>query len=151
MGVQLQLTGSREARIGPRDAFLLAASRTAVLDWNPGDVFTWSARPFYRIADRLAIVGSAVYFRRGEDRWSAAGGTIPSGADLAAMGRGTNGTALRIGAGLSYAHDGRHVDGVQRAPVEAGLAIERTAWSGSGLVAQQHLTRMWFRVYKRLW
>lgn len=148
---QAQLSGSREVRVGVRDAFLVAASRTAMLDWDPGDVLTLSARPFFRLADRLAIVGSASWFLRGEDQWAASGEDAPAAADLAAMSVGTNASAVRLGAGISYAHDGRHVDGETRMPVEAGLAVERTAWSGSGLVAQQIVTRMWFRVYKRLW
>ena len=36
-------------------------------------------------------------------------------------------------------------------PVEAGLAIERTVASGSGLVPAALTTRLWFRVYKKLW
>ena len=149
-GYHLQLTGSRETRIGGRDAFLLPAARQATLDWDPGDILTLTARPFFRLADRLAITGSVSWFRRGEDRWSERAAGALAG-EVASMGAGSNGSALRLGAGLSYAHDGRHVDGVQRVPVEAGLAVERTAWSGAGLVAQQTVTRMWFRVYKRLW
>lgn len=152
-GYRVQLSGSREVRVGSRDAFLLPASRVANLDWDPGDALTITARPFVRIADRLALTGSAAWYQRGEDSWSNTGtGTEgPSAADVAAMGIGTDATALRVGLGLSYAHDGRHVDQVQRLPVEAGLVVERTAWSGSGLVAQQLVTRMWFRVYKKLW
>jgi hypothetical protein len=148
--MQVQLPGTREARVGVRDAFLVPAARTAVLEWDPGDVLTISARPFFRIADRLAITAAASYLQRSEDTWSATGAGTPE-AELAQMGLGTNASALRLGAGLSYAHDGRHVDGTTRMPVEAGLSVERTVWSGSGLVAQQMVTRMWFRVYKRLW
>jgi hypothetical protein len=149
--MQLQFSGSREARIGTRDAFLQPASRTALLDWDPGDILTVSARPFFRIADRLAMTGSAAYVQKGEDHWTLPGDEPLPGSDLAAMGVGTDASALRVGVGLSYAHDGRHVDGAVRMPVEAGLTVERTVWSGSGLVAQQHVTKMWFRVYKRLW
>jgi hypothetical protein len=148
---QVQLRGTREARVGGRDAFLLPASRVATLQWDPGDVLTLTARPFVRVADRLALVGSAAWSRRGEDRWSSTSGDETTAADVADMGVGTGATALRLGVGLSYAHDGSHVDGVQRVPVEAGLHLERLAWSGSGLVAQQLVTRMWFRVYKKLW
>jgi hypothetical protein len=113
-------------------------------------VITVSARPFVRIADRLALVGSASWFRRGEDRWTLDDGSA-SESELAAMATGTSADAIRLGLGLSYAHDGAHVDAVRRMPVEAGLHLERTVSSGSGLVAQQLVTRMWFRVYKRLW
>jgi hypothetical protein len=147
---QAQLSGSREVRVGVRDAFLQPAARTATLDWNPGDILTVTARPFFRLADRLALVGSVSWFTRGADQWSGTGEGAPPAADLAAMGIGTKASALRLGAGVSYAHDGQHVDGKSRMPVEAGLAVERTAWSGSGLVAQQTVTRMWFRVYKKL-
>ena len=149
--IQAQLTGSREVRVGARDAFLQPAARTATLDWNPGDIMTVTARPFFRLADRLALVGSVSWYSRGTDQWSAAGENAPPAVDLTAMGVGTKASALRLGAGISYAHDGQHVDGESRMPVEAGLAVERTAWSGSGLVAQQMVTRMWFRVYKKLW
>lgn len=148
---EAQLAGEREVRVGARDAFLLPANRTALLNWDPGDIVTLSARPFFRIADRLAITGAATYLRRSDDNWTGTGASAPPASDLALMAVGTASTAWRVGAGLSYAHDGQHVDGESRMPVEAGLAVERMVWSGSGLVAQQMVTRMWFRVYKRLW
>jgi hypothetical protein len=137
-------------RVGPRDAFLLPASRQTTLDWNPGDLLTITARPFVRVADRLSLAGSASWFRRGTDTWSSDAADAPAASDLSAMALGSDASALKVGVALAYAHDGRHVDGATRMPVEAGLALERTIWSGSGLVSQQTVTRMWFRVYKRL-
>ncbi len=147
-----QLAGTREARVGGRDEFLLPASRLASLRWDPGNLLTISARPYWRLADRLAIAGSATWFRRGEDRWTLpAGAPAPRFGDVSAMGLGTAASAVRLGIGLSYAHDGSQPDGTRRMPVEAGLALERTATSHSGLVPAALTTRLWFRVYKKLW
>ncbi len=147
-----QLAGTREARIGRRDEFLLPVTRLASLRWNPGDVLTLTARPYWRLADRLAIAGSVQWFHRGTDRWSLPGDqAAPFGGDVATMGDGTAASAVRVGLGMSYAHDGTRRDGERRMPVEAGLAIERTVASGSGLVPVALTTRLWFRVYKKLW
>ncbi len=147
-----QFAGTREARVGTRDQFLLPANRLATLRWDPGDVLTVDARPYYRLVDRLAIVGMVQWWKRSADAWSLAdGATAPAGGDATAMGNGTAASALRVGLGLSYAHDGSARDGVVRMPVEAGLGIERVLSSGSGLVEAPVTTRLWFRVYKRLW
>lgn len=147
-----QLEGSREVRIGNRDQFLLPVTRLATLRWNPGDVLTVTAQPYWRLVDRLAIAGSVQWFHRGEDRWSLpAGAAAPFGGSVTTMGNGTAASAVRVGLGLSYAHDGTRRTGETFMPVEAGLAVERTVASGSGLVAAELTTRLWFRVYKRLW
>lgn len=144
-----QLAGERETRITTRDAFLVPASRTELLQWDPGNELTLTAQPFYRIADRLALTGSLTWWRRGDDAWTRSDGTTDP--DVAAMGDGSAASAVMIGAGVAYAHHGAHVDGVQRRPVEAGLSLERTVASGSGLVPRPLTTRLWFRVYGRLW
>jgi hypothetical protein len=144
-----QLAGDREARVAGRDEFLVPASRTATLRWDPGNEVHVQAQPFFRIADRFALTGTLRWWRRGADAWSAPGGaTDPA---ITAMGANTEASAVVVGAGLAYAHHGVHVDGVPRMPVEAGLGIERTVASGSGLVAKALTTRVWFRVYGRLW
>jgi hypothetical protein len=149
---RLQLEGEREARIGRRDEFLLPASRAAVLRWDPGDEVLFRVEPFIRLVDRLAITGALSWESRGDDRWSTVGEIVPPGTgQVDDMGIGSARTATRWGLGLSYAHDGTGRDGTRRMPVEAGLAIERIIQSGSGLVLAPATTRLWFRVYKRLW
>lgn len=149
---QRQLVGEREARVGGRDEFLLPAYRQAVLDWDPGDVLTVSATPYLRLADRLAITGNATWFSRGEDRWSQRDSASVIGtATTDLMAAGTSAAGLRVGLGMSYAHAGTTRSGETRMPVEAGIALERTVSSGSGLVPAPLTTRLWFRVYKRLW
>lgn len=149
---QRQFAGEREARVGARDEFLLPAYRQALLDWDPGDVLHVSATPYLRLADRLAITGNAAWFSRGEDRWSLSDSAAVIGtATTEGMATGTSATGLRLGLGMSYAHAGTTRSGETRMPVEAGIAIERTVSSGSGLVPAPLTTRVWFRVYKRLW
>lgn len=146
-----QQPGERTARVGLRDQFILPANTEATLEWNPGDVLSVTARPFFRIADRLALTGSLTWWSRGADEWTPLAGFTGDPAAVSRMGEGTKASALIWGAGIGYIHDGSHVDGVRRMPVEAGLAIERVASSGSGLVAAPLTTRVWFRVYKKLW
>lgn len=149
---RLQLQGTRETRVGRRDEFLLPAYRTATLEWDPGDVITLRAEPYFRLADRLAIAGSATWFHRGEDAWSLPEGrSVPGTTTVAEMSAGTSASALRLGLGMSYAHAGATIRGGARMPVEAGLALERTVASSSGRVLAPLTTRLWFRVYKQLW
>ncbi len=148
---RMQRPGERNARVGSRDQFILPAASETLLQWDPGDMLSITALPFFRIADRLALTGSVQWLQRGADRWSPLEGFAGDPAAVAAMGNGTEASALIWGAGIGYIHDGSHVDGVSRMPVEAGLAIERVASSGSGLVAAPLTTRVWFRVYKSLW
>ncbi len=144
-----QMEGERVARVADRDEFLVPVTRVATLRWDPGDEVTVTAQPFVRLADRLALSGSLTWWQRGRDAWRAESGDPDS--EVTRMGDGTAANALRLGAGLAYAHAGTHVDGVTRMPVEAGLSLERTVASGEGLVARPLTTRLWFRVYARLW
>lgn len=149
--LQLRLAATEPARIGRRDQLLRPASRLASLERNPGDILSVGVQPFLRIVDRFALVGSARYERIGDDAWQAASGiTLPADLDPSVMNDGTGSSAVRLGLGLSYVHDGVHRDGTAKMPVEASLQLERTAWSGAGVVSTTLGSRMMFRVYKRL-
>lgn len=151
IGFTREFAAAREARVGMRDEFLLPVSRLTTLDRRGGNLLAIRAEPWIRLAPNLAFTGSASYLKRAETSWSESAATGPiSGGDIAAMGDGTGFSALRLGLGLSYAHPGRNREGVQRMPVEAGLGIERTVSSGSGLATARLTTKVWFRVYKRL-
>jgi hypothetical protein len=150
-GMQLRLAATEPARIGARDQLFRPASRLASLERNPGDIVTIGVQPFLRIVDRFALVGSARYERIGDDAWQAAAGTdLPAGLDPSVMNAGTGSSALRVGLGLSYVHDGVHRDGTVKMPVEASLQVERAVWSGAGIVSTTLGSRMMFRVYKKL-
>jgi hypothetical protein len=151
LGYRIQQKTDRLVRIGSRDEFLRPVSRTAPVTWKPGNSFRLVARPFFRLANHLALTASIGYLDRGADTWSYVAGGIPaSGGDPASMGAGTGVSRLDLGLGVSYAHDGVSREGIRRMPVEAGLSVERTASSGSGLVPDGITTRVWFRVSKRL-
>jgi hypothetical protein len=148
---RVQQPTDRLVRVGDRDAFLRPVSRTAPVTWDPGDILRLSARPFVRIADHLVVAGSLSWLSRGADAWSyVSGATLASGGDPATMGDGTALSRFDAGVGLSYSHSGRNRRGELSMPVEAGLSLERTVSSGSGLVANGLTTRLWFRVSKRL-
>jgi hypothetical protein len=150
-GLQLRLSATEPTRIGARDQLFRPVSRLASLERNPGDIITLGVQPFLRIVDRFAMVGSARYERIGDDAWQAATGTdLPAGLDPSVMNAGTGSSALRVGLGLSYVHDGVHRDGTVKMPVEASLQVERAVWSGAGIVSTTLGSRMMFRVYKRL-
>jgi hypothetical protein len=145
------LPGDVEARVGPRGLLLLGASRQGVLARQAGSTFALSAQPFFRVAPRLAITGSVLWWQRGEDSWSW-GATQPPvpGLDPAIMNEGTGADALLVGIGLSYSHDGNHRDATGRMPVEAAFGIERTVRSGAGIVDAPLTARVTFRLYKAL-
>lgn len=141
----------REVRVGTRDEFLLPATRTTILRRTPGQQFSLDAQPYLRIAPSFALVGQLGYLRRGATSWELAAASTPtSGGDIGAMGDGTAASALTAGLGLSYAHTGVNKDGLVQMPVEAGFGLMRVVSSTSGLVADRLTTRVWFRVYKRL-
>lgn len=144
----LQLAGTLEARIGAREQLLLPASRTATIHRNPGDVVRLTVRPFYRIVPHLAVTGLAQVERRGRDAVRYAdGGELP-GVPASLLADGSAADAVRVGLGLSYAHDGVHRDGAVRMPVEAGFSLERTIASGRGVMPTPLTTRIMLRVYK---
>ncbi len=142
---------NREVRVGTRDELLLPASRTTTLRRTPGQQLSLEAQPYVRVAPSFALYGHLGYQRRGATAWEAAAtSTAISGGDIGAMGTGTGASAMTAGLGLSYAHTGVNKDGVVKMPVEAGFGLIRVVSSSSGLVADRLTTRIWFRVYKRL-
>lgn len=145
------LSGEVETRVGPRGLLLLGANRQGFLARQAGSTFAVSAQPFVRLAPRLAITGSVLYWQRGEDAWSWGAAQAPlAGLDPAIMNEGTGADALLVGVGLSYSHDGNHRDATGRMPVEAAFAVERTVRSGSGIVDAPMTARVTFRLYKAL-
>jgi len=141
----------REVRLGRRDEFLLPATRTTTLRRVPGQRFSLDVQPYLRVAPSFALYGHLGYQRRGATTWEAVATTTPtSGGDIGSMGTGTGASVVTAGLGLSYAHAGVTKDGVVKMPVEAGFGVGRVVSSSSGLVADRLTTRIWFRVYKRL-
>jgi hypothetical protein len=149
--VRRAFASDREVRVGARDAVLLPASRTTLVRRTPGTLLQIEAQPYLRVADHLALVGTARWMREADASFAAALGSAPiSGGTITTMGAGTGSGAVLVGLGLSYAHDGVNREGVRRMPVEAGLGLERLVASGSGLVPARLTTTLRFRVYKSL-
>ncbi len=147
----IQLASDRFTRVASRDQLLVPAYRRAAVRRDPGDILTITAQPFFRVAPRLALAGLVSYRRRGADATRYVTGQTPvAGAAANLLDGGTASDATIIGLGFSYVHDGRHRDGILRMPVEAGLSIERTVFSGSGVVPARLTSRLVFRVYKAL-
>jgi hypothetical protein len=145
------LASEVEARVGPPGMLLLGANRQGVLARQAGSTFAIGAQPFVRVAPRLAITGSVLWWQRGDDAWSWGAAQAPlAGLDPAIMNAGTGADALLVGLGLSYSHDGNHRDATGRMPVEAAFGIERTLRSGAGLVDAPLTARVTFRLYKAL-
>ncbi len=145
------LSGEVEARVGRRGLLLLGANRQGFLARQAGSSFAISAQPYFRVAPRLAITGSVLWWQRGDDAWSWGATQTPlEGLDPAIMNDGTGADALLVGIGLSYSHDGNHRDATGRMPVEAAFGIERTVRSGAGIVDAPLTARVTFRLYKAL-
>ncbi len=142
--------GTRTVRVGDRDEYLLPVSRELPMRLREGSAFSLSVQPFWRIVDRLALTGRATHWRRGDQSWTTQA-SLPewwTGGDPTRIGQGTGADATTVGLGLAYSHDGNHRDGGGRMPVEAGLMVERTVASGSGIVPLLLTSRVYFRVYK---
>lgn len=139
------------ARVGPSRVLLRGANRQGVLTRQAGSALAISAQPFVRLAPRLAITGSLLWWQRGDDAWSWGAAQAPiAGLDPAVMNDGTGADAFLVGIGLSYSHDGNHRDATGRMPVEAAFGLERTVRSGSGAVDAPMTARVTFRLYKAL-
>lgn len=145
----LQLAGTADEQPATRDQLFRPARITALLSRNPGDVFTITAQPFYRIVPHFALTALVQYQRRGADALNWADPTQAiAGLDLTTLVQGTSANATRVGLGVSFVHDGVNREGVRKMPVEAGFSIERTVASSAGVVATPLTSRMVIRVYK---
>lgn len=146
-GYRRRLAADVLARVAPPTQPFPGLDLLSVVRRDPGDVGTIGARPFYRLARSLAIVGSVQYWSRKADRYSytTPADSIPD-VDPNVLALDTEATATVLGIGLSYSNLGRRTGG-RGMPVDAGWSYERVVSTTGGRVADRHTVRARFRVY----
>jgi hypothetical protein len=148
----LQLAADFVDRVAPPtqpypDQDLLAAVRL-----DPGDETSFAVRPFFRIANSLAIIGSAERWHHGSDDFSYAEGADPvPGVEAAVLGEGSDASATLVSIGLTYSSLGAARPGARSLPVDAGWSYERVVGASGGRVPDVHRVRARFRLYLGLW
>lgn len=143
----LQRPGTRVRRVAPIDVFLVPATATANLRWDPGDYAGVDVAPLLRLNREFAAGFTAGYFSKAHDHYAfqSAQDSVDlatrTGSPTAAsvLDAGTSERRLRLGFALTY-----------HAPMlEGGFSIEQTV-SGAGLVPGATLYRIVFRTSRRL-
>jgi hypothetical protein len=147
-GYNRQLAGDIIERVAPPSQPFAGIDRLTNVTWDPGDVVSLAARPFFRLSRAIAIQGMVQHWSRGADEASypTADDAIP-GVDAAVLAEETEASATLLGIGISYADLGRLTAGGSGLPVDAGWSYERVASASGGRVPNAHRIRAWFRVY----
>jgi hypothetical protein len=144
----LQRPSTRVRRVAPVDAFLVPATATATLQWDPGDYAGVDVAPLLRLSREFAAGFTAGYFTKAQDRYAYRSTqdsldlATRTGAPVAAsvLDVGTAERRLRLGFALTY-----------HAPtVEGGFSIEQTVSGRGGLVPGATVYRIVMRASQRL-
>ncbi len=133
----------------PSEAFTSAAS-TATVRHDPGDVVSFRASPFLRLAPSLALHAGVRYWNRGDDTFTLDAGQDPAlFPDPALLGQESGASATSFTGGLSFAHSGLGRRGESSLPMDASLEFERILSSSGGRVRDDRILRASLRLYGR--
>jgi hypothetical protein len=147
-----QLAADLVDRVAPPSQPYPARDLLALVRFDPGDETSFAARPFYRIVNSLAIIGSVERWHHGTDDYSYAEGADPvPGVDAAVLGEETDASATLVSIGLTYSSRGVARPDSRSLPVDAGWSYERVVGASGGRVADVHRVRARFRLYLGLW
>jgi hypothetical protein len=143
-----QLAADYLLRVAPPTQPLAGLDRLSAVRRDPGDVVRLTLRPFFRLAPRFALVGTAMHWSRREDAVSylTAADAIP-GVDAAVLAQDTKASATVLGIGVTYSNAGRYREGGRGLPVDASWGYERIVRTTGGLVQDRHTFRARFRAY----
>lgn len=133
----------------PSEAFA-SASSTATVRHDPGDVISFRASPFLRLAPSLALHAGLRYWNRGDDTFTLGAGQDPAAfPDPALLGQESGASATSFLGGLSFAHSGIGRRGDTSLPMDASLEYERILSSRGGRVRDDRILRARIRLYGR--
>ncbi len=133
----------------PSEAFASAAS-TATVRHDPGDVVSFRASPFLRLAPSLALHAGLQYWNRGDDTFTLGAGQDPAlFPDPALLGQDSGASATSFLGGLSFAHSGIGRRGDTSLPMDASLEFEGILSSSGGRVRDDRILRTRIRLYGR--
>ena len=143
----LQRPGTRVQRVAPFGAFLVPATATANLRWDPGDYVGIDVAPLVKLSTEFAAGFTAGYFSKARDHYAyqsaqdsvdvATRTGFPTAASV--LDAGTSQRWLRLGFAVTY----------HARTVEGGFSIEQTV-SGAGIVPAAAVYRIVFRTSQKL-
>ena len=112
----------------------------------------FAARPFFRIARSLAIIGSVERWSKGDDaaEYQTEADAIP-GVDANVLTQESGASAIVAGIGLTYSNPGALRPGGRGLPVDAGWTYERVVSASGGIVPDVHRLRARLRLYFDVW
>ncbi|HEU5169146.1 MAG TPA: hypothetical protein VFU46_01340, partial [Gemmatimonadales bacterium] len=138
------------ARVTPPDQPFAPSSALRTVRAEPGDVVSFSARPFVRLAPPLALQAGVSWWRRGAATvtYATDADSIP-GMPASVLARDTRASATILSAGVIYAaaDAGRGGRGL---PLEASWAWEQVVGASGGRVPKVRRVRAEVRIYVQL-
>ena len=127
-------------------------SLRATVRRDPGDIVTFAARPFFRLARTFALIGSVEHSSRGQDEVEYRGPSdaLP-GVDPGVLALDTETSSTILSIGVTYSNPGALRPGGTGLPVDAGWTYERVVGASGGIVPDAHRVRARLRLYFGIW
>lgn len=149
----LQLEDRVPRRVTPPGVPFNVAESRADVERDLGDVVRLSAYPSVRLSEAFTAYGSVHYFRKGEDRYSRAGGETDFGGPPPAwyypasvLAQETAWRSLSFGGGVHYDAEGGPA---MRLPIQAGIDY-RAAFRGREGTPMDARVSFYLRLYYRV-
>jgi hypothetical protein len=154
-GYLKRFSALRVERVSPPDQPFAELLRLTNVRLRAGDVIQVGARPFLRLAPRLALTGVVDWSREaaGTAEYYRAIDAIP-GVPASVLVEQSSRSALAVGAGISYVgRAARECEPGRRCgfPIDASWSYTNVISASGGRVPQYRTTRLEIRWYQRLW
>ena len=147
-----QFPANYSLRVAPPTQPFPPIDLLTVVRRDPGDIVTLTARPFFRLAPTIALLGTVTHWSRQADEvsFASAADEIP-GVDASVLAEDTKANATVLGIGITYANPGALRPGGRGLPVDASWTYERVVSASGGIVPYAHRVRASLKVYVGLW
>ena len=148
-GVQMSRTLIR--RVASPEVVLPALSTRQLVDWNPGEYFSFELAPTFRFSRELSLLGQYSIFKKSTDTYELTGNSMGASVDPRVMELESGLTLHQIGGTLRYDTVARWHGAGDSGPMQLHLRVQK-AIAGSGGQAPV-TTRVEFgvRVFQRFW
>jgi hypothetical protein len=143
-----QFPADYSLRVAPHTQPFAGLDLLTVVRRDPGDITTLTARPFFRLAPSIALLGTVSHWSRQADEVSYASAIdeIP-GVSASVIAGDTKASATVLGIGITYANLAAMRPGGKGLPVDASWSYERIVSASDGIVPNAHRLRASLRVY----
>ncbi|MGH7533224.1 MAG: hypothetical protein ACREL4_08035, partial [Gemmatimonadales bacterium] len=143
-----QLPATVTRRVAAPTAAFAWANTTAAVRWDPGNEFTLSISPFFRLADGFAATAGATFWSHGSDQVSYAATPALGAPPADLLAEDTHASATMLEGGFLFSSTGAR--GGKGLPVEAHWTYQFVTSAAGGRVDKTRQTAIEFRVYYRL-